>query len=186
MKFKAVVIGVSSGGLKALRELFSGLPAAFVLPVIVVQHVSPRSDNEWVALYSDSLKRQIKEAEEKESIKPGIIYVAPPNYHLLIETDKTFTLTTSERVNFARPSIDVLFESAAYAYRNALIGVVLTGANADGAKGLKQIKDANGLTIVQDPATAEAPQMPTAAISAASPDHILSIPEIAGLLTELS
>ena len=115
MNYKAIVIGVSSGGMNAMKILFSSLPVGFSIPIVMVQHISPRSDNKWIALLNDKSNLTIKEADEKEKIESGNVYIAPPNYHLLIERDKTFSLTIDERVNFARPSIDVLFESAAEA-----------------------------------------------------------------------
>ena len=127
----------------------------------------------------------MKEADEKEKIEYGKVYFAPPNYHLLIEKNKTFSLTIDERVNFARPSIDVLFESAAEAYTNRLIGIVLTGSNDDGTKGIKRIKEYGGLAVIQDPATAESAYMPASAMAAIIPDYVLSLEDITGLLTKL-
>ena len=185
MSYEAIVIGVSSGGMKALKLLFSLLPKGFKTPIIIVQHMSAHSDNEWIQLLNDTYAVDIKEADEKEKIENGKIYFAPSNYHLLIEKDITFSLTIDERVNYARPSIDVLFESAADAYKNKLIGVILTGSNNDGTVGLKRIKEYGGLTIVQDPETAESAYMPTSAIEAVKPDYILSLQEIIKLLIKL-
>ncbi|HEY8688551.1 MAG TPA: chemotaxis protein CheB [Chitinophagaceae bacterium] len=185
MNYEAIVIGVSSGGMNAMKILFSLLPAGFSLPIVIVQHISPRSDNQWIKLLNDKSKLHIKEADEKEKIEPGNIYIAPPNYHLMIERDKTFSLTIDERVNFARPSIDVLFESAAEAYNNKLIGVVLTGSNNDGTKGIKRIKECGGLAIIQNPETAESSYMPASAIAAIKPDYILSLEDITELLIKI-
>jgi two-component system, chemotaxis family, protein-glutamate methylesterase/glutaminase len=186
MRYEAIVIGVSSGGMNAMKVMFSLLPKNFSIPAIIVQHISPRSDNQWIQLLNDKSNLHIKEADEKEKIEPGTIYIAPPNYHLMVEKNKTFSLTIDQRVNFARPSVDVLFESAAEAYKNKLIGVVLTGSNNDGARGLKKIKEWGGLTIVQDPATAEASSMPASAIAAVEVDHILPLNGIIDLLIKLS
>ena len=186
MRYEAIVIGVSSGGMSALRYLFSAIPFDFSLPVIVVQHVGARSDNTWIELLNELSNLNVKEADEKETIKPGNVYIAPSNYHLLIEKERSFSFTIDERVNFARPSIDVLFESAAEAYKNSLIGVVLTGSNNDGTDGIKRIKDYGGLTIIQDPATAESSYMPSSAIAAIQPDHILPLEKIAELLISLN
>jgi two-component system, chemotaxis family, protein-glutamate methylesterase/glutaminase len=186
MRYEAIVIGVSSGGLKALKLIFSSLPSDFAVPVIVVQHIGPRSENGWINLLIDNCAIPIKEADEKESVATGNIYIAPSNYHLLIEKDKTFSLTIDERVNFARPSIDVLFESAAEAYKEKLIGIILTGANSDGTEGVRRIKEYGGLVIVQDPATAESSYMPASAISAIKPDHILELDQIGDLLIKIS
>lgn len=186
MQYEAIVVGVSSGGMNALRYLFSALPADFRLPIIVVQHVSARSDNQWIKLLNDISKLNIKEADEKERIEPGNVYIAPSNYHLLIEKDKTFSLTIDERVNFARPSIDVLFESAAEAYKNKLIGIVLTGSNNDGTNGIKRLKECGGLAIIQDPETAESSYMPASAMAAIQPDYILSLENMVELLKKFS
>jgi two-component system chemotaxis response regulator CheB len=186
MEYEAIVIGVSSGGLNALKTIFSALPSGFATPIIVVQHIGPRSENNWIKLLYDSCLIPIKEADEKEKVGSVNIYIAPPNYHLLIEKDKTFSLTIDERVNFARPSIDVLFESAAEAYREKLIGILLTGANNDGTKGVKQIKECGGLVIVQDPATAESSFMPASAIAAIQPDYIMELDQIGELLIKIT
>lgn len=179
------MIGSSAGGLNALKAIFCRLDKRFPLPVIIVQHVSPDADN-YLSSFLDSLKTiRVKEADEKEMPKPGVAYIAPPNYHLLIESDCSFTLTVGERVNYARPSIDVTFETAAEAYGEELIGIVLTGANSDGSAGLKKIRALGGLTIVQDPEEAESDSMPRAAIEAAKPDHVLSLEEIANFLNSL-
>lgn len=184
--YKAIVIGVSSGGMNVLKTLLPALPGDFHLPVIIVQHVSPSSDNYWIGILDKMCRLKIKEAEEKESIEKGFIYVAPANYHLLIEKDYTFSLSVDKRVNYARPSIDVLFESAAEVYKDELIGIILTGSNHDGSMGLKKIKEAGGLTIVQEPSTAESPFMPASALKTTTVDHSLSIHEIIQLLTENS
>ena len=185
MQYEAIAIGVSSGGLNALKIILFSLPAGFAIPIIIVQHVSARSEGYWIELLNEKSNILIKEADEKEKIENGIAYVAAPNYHLMIEKDKTFSLTIEERVNYARPSIDVLFESAAICYKNKLIGIILTGANSDGSKGIKQIQEYGGLTIVQDPEKAESSLMPESAISAIKPDHILPLEEIASLLINL-
>jgi len=192
MYYEAIVIGVSSGGMNALRFIFSVLPAGFSIPIIIVQHMSAQSDSEWIKLLNDKSNLAIKEVDEKEKIENGHVYIAPANYHLLIEIDKTFSFTIDERVNFARPSIDVLFESAAEAYKNKLIGVILTGSNNDGAKGIKRIKECGGLAIIQDPETAESAYMPASAIAAClsgrqaiQPDYILSLEKIIELLIKI-
>jgi len=186
MQYEAIVIGVSSGGMTALKFIFSALPAVFSIPIIIVQHISAHSDNEWIELLNGKSHLTIKEADEKEKIEIGNVYIAPANYHLLIESDKTFSLTIDERVNFARPSIDVLFESAAEAYKNKLIGIVLTGSNNDGTKGIKRIKELGGMVVIQDPETSESSTMPASAIAAIQPDYILSLEKIVQLLIKLT
>jgi two-component system chemotaxis response regulator CheB len=185
MHYEAIVIGVSSGGMNALKIIFSALPADFSTPIIIVQHVGANSDSQWINLLNEKSNLNLKEADEKEKIEKGKVYFAPPNYHLLIEKDKTFSFTIDERVSFARPSIDVLFESAAEAYKKKLIGVVLTGSNHDGTKGIKRIKECGGLAIIQDPETADSPYMPKSAIDAIEPDYILSLEDIVELLIKI-
>ena len=185
MHYEAIVIGASSGGMSALKFIFSALPADFNTPIIIVQHISPRSDNQWIEFLNDKSNLNLKEADEKEKIENENVYIAPANYHLMIEKEKTFSLTIDERINYARPSIDVLFESAAEAYKNKLIGVVLTGSNNDGTNGIKRIKEFGGLAIVQNPETAESSYMPASAIAAIKPDYILSLEEIIELLIKL-
>jgi len=167
-----------------LRELLVAFPATYALPIIVVQHLHPLQDNLFPEHLNQKIVLTVKEADEKESIETGCVYFAPPNYHLLIEEDRTFSLSVDERVNYSRPAIDVLFESAADVYGSGAIGVILTGANNDGAQGLRLIKEKGGLTVVQDPETAESPFMPRAAIEATHVDHILALPAIARLLIE--
>ena len=186
MKYRAIVIGASAGGINAIKYLFSALPADFSIPVIMVLHIGARSDNLWISFLNTYSKLKFKEADEKEKIENGHVYVAPANYHLLVERSETLSLSIDEKVNFARPSIDVLFESAAIAYGETLIGVLLTGANHDGAAGMKKIKQCGGLTIVQDPTTAEARCMPESAIESSVPDHILSLEGIADRLIDIS
>lgn len=185
MKYRAVVIGASAGGIHAIRAIIMALPSNFHLPVIIVQHISPLSDNYWITLMDSLGALTVKEADEKEKIKKGTIYITPPNYHLLIERDETFSLSIDPKVNYARPSIDVLFESAADVYKDRLVGVILTGANRDGANGLRRIKEYGGLAIVQDPATAESASMPAAAIAATQVDYILPLEEIIDVLITL-
>jgi len=185
MKFKAVVIGASAGGLDAISTVLMGLKVEFNVPILIVQHLSARSDNYMVTHLNEICKINVVEAEEKQKLLAGYAYVAPPNYHLLVEQDETLSLTVEPKVNYARPSIDVLFETAANVYGNGLIGVILTGANGDGSKGLKRIKELGGITIVQDPSTAEINSMPLAAIAITKVDYILGLREISTKLVEL-
>jgi len=185
MKYQAVVIGASTGGLGAVGELLAVLPGNIKVPIIVVQHLSPYSDDYMAKHLNEKCSIKVKEADEKEKLRPGCAYIAPANYHLLVEKDLTLSLTVEPRVNYSRPSIDVLFESAADAFGEGLIGVVLTGANSDGSKGLKRIKDKGGLAIVQDPESAEASEMPRAAIEAAQTDFILKLEDIGKKIVEL-
>ncbi len=183
--YEAVVLGASAGGLRALRTILGCLPAAFKWPLMIVQHVPADTDLSWLSILEMSCVVRILEAVEKESALPGSAYFAPPNYHLLMEPDRTFALSVDEKVNYSRPAIDVLFESAADVYGRGLIGIVLTGANRDGAAGLLAVKQKGGLTIVQQPESAEATSMPEAAIRSTDPDFILSPTEIGDLLVRL-
>jgi two-component system chemotaxis response regulator CheB len=185
MNYKAVVIGASFGGVNALQKVLAPLPADFALPILVVQHRLPAPDDFLAFSLNEACRLTVKEADEKELVKPGYVYVAPANYHLLVERDQTLSLTVDARVCYSRPSIDVLFETAANAYRSSLIGIILTGANQDGTAGLKRIKEKGGLTIVQDPATAESAVMPCSAIQGTCVDRILSLAEIASFLAQL-
>jgi two-component system chemotaxis response regulator CheB len=186
MRYRAVVIGVSAGGIEALTLLLPALPAGFPVPVAIAQHRDPRADN-FLAGYLDRLSRiAVSEAEDKEPFCAGHAYLAPAGYHLLLEADCTLSLSVDARVNHSCPSIDVLFESAADVFARSLIGIVLTGANADGAHGLKAIKARGGMAIVQDPETAQAAAMPRAALAATPVDHVVALAGIAPLLLSVS
>jgi two-component system, chemotaxis family, protein-glutamate methylesterase/glutaminase len=185
-KYEIVVVGVSAGGLEALSLIVPSLPADFSLAMIVVQHMHKKSDNFLSNYINSNSALRVKEAMDKEPILPGTVYIAPANYHLLIEEDKTLSLSTESRINWSRPSIDLLFESAADVYDEKLIGLILTGANEDGSNGLKKIKDFGGLTIVQDPEAALSDFMPRAAIRATKPDHVLKLEEISPFLSNIN
>jgi len=184
-KYKIIVIGASAGGREAFLKVLSPLPEDFPIPIVVVQHVHPTQNMFFIEDMNNQCRLAVKQAEEKEAIQRGKIYFAPPDYHLLIEEDKTFSLSFDEKVNYARPSIDVLFESAADAYASEIIGIILTGANFDGANGLKLIKNSGGLAIVQNPEEAESPTMPKGAINMTKVDHILTLKEIEEFLKKL-
>jgi two-component system, chemotaxis family, protein-glutamate methylesterase/glutaminase len=187
MKYRAIVIGTSAGGIEASVHILGKLPVTFALPIILVQHLHKDQDVvALVQLYNDRIPVQVKEAEEKEQIQPGHIYLAPPDYHLLIERDETFSLSVDEKVNYSRPSIDVLFESAADVYGPSLIGVLMTGANHDGALGLQRIKQYGGMTLVEDPATAKFPEMPKSALACTEVDYVLSLDALEKVLFTLA
>ena len=177
-KYEAIVIGASAGGLSALTTLFETLPVNYPLPIMVVQHRYRDQLNLLEEILQSKCKIRVRQADEKEKIEPGTVYIAPPDYHLLIEKDRTFSLSSDPPVSFSRPSIDVLFESAAATYKKALMGIVLTGANKDGAAGLLAIKKNGGLTIAQSPAEAEYPYMPQAAIDRGGATSVLTLEEI--------
>lgn len=183
--FRLIVIGCSLGGMNALVDVIGELPETFPVPIAVVQHRYRTSSEGLPSYFRRHAKLNVVDADDKQWIKPGNVYLAPANYHLLVEEGE-FSLSVDEAVAYSRPSIDVLFESAADAYRDALIAVVLTGANADGSRGLARIKQNGGFVIVQDPETAEAPEMPLAAIASTAVDRILPLDRIGPLLVELS
>jgi two-component system chemotaxis response regulator CheB len=179
-----IVAGASLGGFDALAALLSALPEDYPLPLAVVQHRSVDSDDLLPVLLQRTTRLPLIEVEDKQPILPGTVYIAPANYHLLVERNH-FALSVDDRVRFARPSIDVLFESAADAYRERLAAVLLSGSNDDGARGMARVKARGGLTIVQDPASAESSRMPAAAIAASPVDYVLPLTGIAQLLTNL-
>lgn len=184
-RFKAIVIGVSTGGVKALKVIICSLPQDFPLPVIIVAHITPESDNGLALLLDSQCRLKVKEADEREFPSAGTVYLAPANYHLLIERDCSFSFSADPPVAYARPSADVLFESAADAYGPDLIGIILTGAGADGSRGLKAIKARGGLAIVQDPEDAEMKDMPQNALQAVKPDYCEPLNRIAERLIVL-
>lgn len=187
IKYRAIVIGTSAGGIEASVQILGKLPVTFALPIILVQHLHKDQDVvALVQLYNDRIPVQVEEAEEKVKIQPGRIYLAPPDYHLLVERDETFSLSVDEKVNYSRPSIDVLFESAADVYGPSLIGVLMTGANHDGALGLQRIKQYGGVTLVEDPATAKFPEMPRSALACTEIDYVLPLDALGEVLFTLA
>jgi two-component system chemotaxis response regulator CheB len=186
VRYAAVVVGVSAGGIEALKVLLPALPASFSLPIAIVQHRDLHSSG-FLAAFLNSMSRiAVSEAEDKEPFCAGHAYLAPAGYHLLIESDCSLSLSVDPRVNYSCPSIDVLFESAADVFAESLIGIVLTGANADGAQGLKAIKAHGGLAVVQDPQTASAMAMPRAALEATPVDYVVDLVRIAPLLIQMT
>ncbi len=183
--YDAIVIGTSQGGLTALTTLLSKLPKPLKRPVFIVQHRHPDSDETLLYLLNKVTPLNVVEAEDKAAIEPGNIYVAPANYHLLIESPDKMSLSVDERINYSRPSIDVLFESAADVFQSGVVGIILTGANSDGSQGIEKIKKLGGLTMVQDPKTAESAEMPQAAIKTKAVDHVLTLEGIARVLAKL-
>ena len=179
-----VVMGSSLGGMHALSVILGDLPPEFPLPIAVAQHRYRTSNEGLPHFLRKSARLKVVDVDDKMWIRPGCVYLAPANYHLLVEQGM-FSLSVDEAVAYSRPSIDVLFESAADAYRARVVGVVLTGANADGARGAARIKAAGGFIIVQDPNTAEARAMPEAAIQQTRVDRILPLDRIGPFLVEL-
>jgi two-component system chemotaxis response regulator CheB len=181
---EALVVGASAGAVGALERLLPALRAGSTVPVVIVVHLPADKPSLLVELFRPRCALPVREAGEKEPVDAGI-WFAPPGYHLLIERDRTFALSVDEPVHFSRPSIDVLFESAADVYRSALACAVLTGANDDGAFGAKHIRDHGGFVMVQDPTAAEADAMPRAAIAKANPQWVGSITEMTALLARI-
>jgi two-component system, chemotaxis family, protein-glutamate methylesterase/glutaminase len=185
-RYGAVLIGASAGGTSALKAILAPLPSNFPVPILVVQHVHPLQKSASLVHVTHNPALIIKDADQNESLQAGHVYFAPPNYHLLVEEDRTLSLSIDPKVNFTRPAVDVLFESAVDAFGALpLVGIVLSGANNDGAAGLRYLKQRGGLSIVQDPASAEVSYMPQAAIQAAHPAHILPPEKIGALLVRL-
>lgn len=183
--YEIAVIGTSWGGLAALRELVSCLPKDLPIPVVLIQHRHKMSDSALPNLLQDSTELRVCEVEDKTPIEPGAVYIAPADYHLLIEPGY-FDLSMEEPIRYSRPSIDLTFYSAADVFGSRTIGIVLTGANADGAEGLRRIAERGGLAIVQEPATAESPTMPAAALKAVPTARVMTISEIGKAIGEMA
>lgn len=182
---QAVVVGCSAGGLQALHVLLGGLSGPLPVPMVVVCHSGSEDMRLFCELLAGRSGQTVVEAEERQQPRPGTVYVAPSGYHLLLERDGRFALSVDPRVSFSRPSIDVLFESAAGVWREHLLAVLLTGANSDGAEGCLRVRGQGGTVIVQDPHTAQVPVMPAAALELAGADHCLPLPGIPKLLETL-
>jgi two-component system chemotaxis response regulator CheB len=201
-RFDAVVIGASAGGVEALSVLLPALPATLAPAVLIVMHLPRERASLLPEIFATKCARPVREADDKEPVEPGAVYFAPPDYHLLVEGPTAgrpvvgrgrkdgpiraqLALSADEAVNFSRPSIDVLFESAADVYGSRLLGIILTGANHDGAAGLAAVGQAAGVTVVQHPDTAQNALMPMAAIKRGPVDYVLTLDQIADLLRTL-
>lgn len=182
----AVVMGGSAGSVDALLQILPVLPPVFALPILIVVHVPPGAKSALSEVFGTKCALRVKEAEDKEPIHGGVVYFAAADYHLLVEANRTLSLSNEEPVLFSRPAIDLLFETAADAYGSGLVGVVLTGASSDGAHGLAAICQAGGRAIVQHPETAVASLMPEAALAACPGARALALAEIAHYLRDLS
>jgi two-component system chemotaxis response regulator CheB len=183
--FETIAIASSAGGLAALTRLLSRLPATLPASVLVVQHLDPRHESLMADILSRRTALTVKQAEDGELLEPGVVYIAPPDKHLLAAVDRTLSLTQSELVHFVRPSADLLFESVAAAFRERAIAVVLTGSGSDGAMGVKAIKKMGGTVIAQDEETSEFFSMPSAAIETGQVDFVLPVDEIPQALVSL-
>lgn len=183
--YKLVAIGGSAGSLEVILHIVSVLPAASGASFIIIVHRRYDMDSILENLIASRTQMAVREVEDKESLLPDTIYIAPPDYHLLLESEEAFSLDSSEKIHFSRPSIDVTFQSVAEVFGNRAVGVLLSGANADGAAGLENIKKSGGLTIVQDPETADMPFMPQQAINRNIVDDIVKGEELPARLQQL-
>lgn len=187
MKYcEALIIGGSAGSLEVILKVLPDLAVDLKFAIIIVLHRKPGKDNILVELLASRTEMLVKELQEKEEILAGTLYVAPPNYHVLIENNRTFSLDASEKINFSRPSIDVAFESAAEVYEDQLVGMILSGANSDGTIGLQSIKNNGGIVAVQNPKTAVVSIMPESATENVAVDAILQPEEMANYINQLS
>ena len=185
-RIEAVVIGASAGGVEALSQILPALPPSFRPALFIVLHLPRERPSLLVDIYATRCTLPVREADDKEPVEPGTVYFAPPDYHMLVERSRQIALSTDEPVHFSRPSIDVLFESAADVYGNRLLGVILTGGNEDGAAGLHAVHRAGGVTVVQQPDSAQVPLMVVSALQRNPADFVLSLPELAQLLGGLA
>lgn len=180
-----IAIGCSAGGLIALTGLLKPISKDFPHPIIIVQHRQKYDSNMLEEVLQHKIKLHVKQADEKEALKNGVVYLAPPDYHLLLERDGSFSLSSDIAINFSRPSIDVFFESVADAYRQNAIGILLTGSNNDGTKGMLNIRKNGGLTIAQDPSTAEYKMMPESAIKNGGALKVMTLDQISNYMQRL-
>ena len=185
-RFKAIVIGGSAGSFQGIAKILASIPADFNLPIIMCLHRLKHVRNGFVEALSLKSLMTITEPYDKLNIKKGMVYLAPANYHMSVELGNYFSLSTEEMMNNSRPAIDITLSSAGYVYKDRLVGILLSGANKDGAIGMKNIKDKGGLTIVQDPKECMIDTMPTAALNITEIDHVLQIDGIVAFLNELN
>ncbi|HSI45523.1 MAG TPA: chemotaxis protein CheB [Methylophilus sp.] len=182
---QAIVVGASAGGIEAMMQIFCPLPPNYPLPIISVIHMPDHHDSHLAEVFQQWTRIKVEDAEDKASIQKGRLYFAPAGYHLLVEQDATFSLSCELPVNYSRPSIDLMMQTAAQAYTSGLLGILLTGANLDGALGMKTIKQLGGVTIVQAPLEAKSGTMPKEAIKLQTPDLILGLSDIKNMLLRL-
>jgi two-component system chemotaxis response regulator CheB len=183
---KCIAIGVSAGGMEVLKKILKELPKHFPIPIVIVQHLHPNQGEFYIKFFDELCKIKVKEAKIGEKLEPEHIYFAPPNYHLLLDENERFLYSVDQKVNFSRPSVDVFFDCVAEIFDEKLLGIILTGANNDGALGMKLIHDLGGITVAQNPESAEVYTMPLAAIEATKIDLVLHAEEIIDLLKEIA
>jgi two-component system chemotaxis response regulator CheB len=182
---KMIAIGGSAGSLQVILKMCEYIKPGFPIPVLLILHRHASFPSPLEELLSLKTDLRVREIEEKDKIEPGYIYTCPPDYHVLVEKDHSFSLDDSEKVNYSRPSIDVVFKSASDIYCENLVAILLSGANADGAEGLRHVKKNGGITVIQNPEEAEVPYMPQEALKRLRPDHVLNTSEITGFLDSL-
>jgi two-component system chemotaxis response regulator CheB len=183
--YKAVVIGGSAGSFQGITKILAQLPKTFPLPIIMCLHRLKHVRNGFVEALSIKSVFPVTEPYDKEMIKKGGVYLAPSNYHMSVELGNHFAMSTEDMINNSRPAIDITLGTAAYVFREKLIGILLSGANRDGGMGMKHIHDKGGLTIVQEPTECMIDTMPKAALALTKIDHILKVDEIVSLMNEL-
>ncbi|TWT66478.1 chemotaxis protein CheB [Allorhodopirellula solitaria] len=184
IKPEVVVMGASAGAIEAITEILSGLRERTGAPIVIVVHMPSAKDTHLATLLQNRCSRPIIEVEDKQPLERGHVYLAPPDYHVLVEDDTSLALSSEEPVNYSRPSIDVLFESAADVFSQLILGIILTGANQDGAKGLREILDVGGKALIQEPTEAHCRAMPDAAIATCPDARVMSLREISQYLNE--
>jgi two-component system chemotaxis response regulator CheB len=184
-RIRAVVMGASAGGIEALSVLLPALPAALPAPVLIVMHLLRERPSLLAELFTPMCALRVVEAQDKEPVRAGSVYFAPPDYHLLIDQGPQLSLSVDDPVHYSRPSIDVLFQSAADVYGERLLGIILSGANEDGTEGLAAVRRAGGLTVVQRPDSAQVPYMVQSALQSGAAERVLSLPQIATLLRSI-
>jgi len=178
----AVVIGASAGGIEALSALLPSIPATCQASFFIVVHLPRQRHSLLPEIFAPKCALPVVEAQDKEPVKPGTVYFAPPDYHLLLDEGPTLSLSVDDLVHYSRPSVDVLFETAAEVYGPRLLGILLSGANQDGAVGLEAVKQAGGVTLAQDPNTAQASAMPEAAVKRGAAQHVLNLEQLVAYL----
>lgn len=185
-RIDAIVVGASAGGIEALMTLLPALPARLAMPIFIVLHLPRDRPSMLAEIFAPKCSLSVCEAQDKEPVRPGTVYFAPPDYHLLIDEGPTLALSSDELVNFSRPSIDVLFESAAEMYGSRLLGIILTGANEDGAAGLAAVGEAGGIAFVQQPQSAQVKSMVLSALNRNPASHVLELEDISAVLRAMS
>jgi two-component system chemotaxis response regulator CheB len=181
---KLLILGGSAGSLQVILSVLAAIGDGFPVPVLIVVHRNVGFESTLEDLFSSRTRLSVKEVEEKDPLLAGTVYFCPADYHVLLETERSFSLDYSEQVNYSRPSIDVTLRSAADVYGDGLMAVLLSGGNADGVEGMQYVKDRGGVTVVQDPVTAEVPYMPQQAITRMLPDYIVPTEEIPGFIRD--